>query len=175
MRAPDPLRRTPDLSRSCPRYSQVLQHLHQQVAQGYVLLRARFAATAIEYIMLAWIPIMNRITCQMWVSRIRRLAEKIAAMICQAGRRAYLDLTVPRTRTHTRTHTRTRGSRRGRDRSVRVRVRLSADRWTIRERYTFRPAYYRTTPGPHYVKATSLEFGDALPPDEPDEYEREDE
>jgi len=29
--------------------------------------------------------------------------------------------------------------------------------------------YYRTTPGPHYVKATSLEFGDALPPDRPDE------
>lgn len=25
--------------------------------------------------------------------------------------------------------------------------------------------YYRTTPGPHYVKATSLDFGDALPPD----------
>jgi hypothetical protein len=29
--------------------------------------------------------------------------------------------------------------------------------------------YYRTTPGPHYVKATSLEFGDGLPPDRPDE------
>jgi len=29
--------------------------------------------------------------------------------------------------------------------------------------------YYRTTPGPHYVKAESLEFGDALPPDRPDE------
>ena len=29
--------------------------------------------------------------------------------------------------------------------------------------------YYRTTPEPHYVKATSLEFGDALPPDRPDE------
>ncbi len=29
--------------------------------------------------------------------------------------------------------------------------------------------YYRTAPGPHYVKATSLEFGDALPPDGPDE------
>jgi hypothetical protein len=29
--------------------------------------------------------------------------------------------------------------------------------------------YYRTTPEPHYVKATSLEFGDALPPDQPDE------
>ncbi len=29
--------------------------------------------------------------------------------------------------------------------------------------------YYRTTPPPHYVKATSLEFGDALPPDKPDE------
>jgi formylglycine-generating enzyme required for sulfatase activity len=27
--------------------------------------------------------------------------------------------------------------------------------------------YYRTTPPPHYVKATSLEFGDALPPDAP--------
>jgi len=25
--------------------------------------------------------------------------------------------------------------------------------------------YYRTTPKPHYVKATTLEFGDALPPD----------
>jgi len=30
-------------------------------------------------------------------------------------------------------------------------------------------AYYRTTPGPHYVKADSLEFGDNLPPDRPDE------
>lgn len=29
--------------------------------------------------------------------------------------------------------------------------------------------YYRTTPGPHHVKATSLEFGDALPPDRTDE------
>jgi len=29
--------------------------------------------------------------------------------------------------------------------------------------------YYRTTPGPHYVKATSLDFGDALTPDRPDE------
>jgi len=29
--------------------------------------------------------------------------------------------------------------------------------------------YYRTTPPPHYVKATSLEFGDRLPPDRPDE------
>ena len=29
--------------------------------------------------------------------------------------------------------------------------------------------YYRTTPGAHYVKATSLEFGDALPPDGPDD------
>ena len=29
--------------------------------------------------------------------------------------------------------------------------------------------YYRTTPGPHWVKADSLEFGDALPPDQPDE------
>jgi len=29
--------------------------------------------------------------------------------------------------------------------------------------------YYRTTPGPHYVKATSLAFGDSLPPDAPDE------
>lgn len=29
--------------------------------------------------------------------------------------------------------------------------------------------YLETTPGPHYVKANSLEFGDALPPDEPDE------
>jgi len=29
--------------------------------------------------------------------------------------------------------------------------------------------YYRTTPPPHYVKATSLDFGDALPPDKPDE------
>jgi hypothetical protein len=29
--------------------------------------------------------------------------------------------------------------------------------------------YYRTTPAPHYVEATSLAFGDALPPDEPDE------
>ena len=28
---------------------------------------------------------------------------------------------------------------------------------------------YRTTPGPHYVKATSLDFGDALQPDRPDE------
>ena len=28
--------------------------------------------------------------------------------------------------------------------------------------------YYRTTSGPHYVKATSLDFGDALPPDKPD-------
>ncbi|HYW78389.1 MAG TPA: hypothetical protein VE890_02395, partial [Thermoguttaceae bacterium] len=27
--------------------------------------------------------------------------------------------------------------------------------------------YYRTTPEPHYVKATSLEFGDNLPPDTP--------
>ncbi len=27
--------------------------------------------------------------------------------------------------------------------------------------------YYRTTPLPHYVKATSLEVGDALPPDQP--------
>jgi len=27
--------------------------------------------------------------------------------------------------------------------------------------------YYRTTPPPHYVKATSLEFGDNLPPDKP--------
>jgi len=26
--------------------------------------------------------------------------------------------------------------------------------------------YYRTTPGPHYVKATSLDFGDKLPPDQ---------
>jgi hypothetical protein len=25
--------------------------------------------------------------------------------------------------------------------------------------------YYRTTPGPHFVQATSLDFGDALPPD----------
>lgn len=29
--------------------------------------------------------------------------------------------------------------------------------------------YYRTTPGPHWVKADSLEFGDALPPDRPDD------
>ncbi len=29
--------------------------------------------------------------------------------------------------------------------------------------------YYRTTPGPHYVKATSLEFGDNLPADKPDD------
>jgi hypothetical protein len=29
--------------------------------------------------------------------------------------------------------------------------------------------YYRTTPPPHYVKAASLDFGDALPPDRPDE------
>ncbi len=29
--------------------------------------------------------------------------------------------------------------------------------------------YYRTTPPPHFVKATSLDFGDALPPDKPDE------
>ena len=29
--------------------------------------------------------------------------------------------------------------------------------------------YYRTTAGPHWVKANSLEFGDALPPDQPDE------
>ncbi|HUT36268.1 MAG TPA: hypothetical protein VNE39_22460 [Planctomycetota bacterium] len=29
--------------------------------------------------------------------------------------------------------------------------------------------YYRTAPPPHYVKATSLDFGDALPPDKPDE------
>lgn len=29
--------------------------------------------------------------------------------------------------------------------------------------------YYRTTPPPHYVKAASLDFGDALPPDAPDE------
>ena len=29
--------------------------------------------------------------------------------------------------------------------------------------------YYRTAPPPHYVKATSLEFGEALPPDRPDE------
>jgi hypothetical protein len=29
--------------------------------------------------------------------------------------------------------------------------------------------YYRATPGPHWVKATSLEFGDDLPPDVPDE------
>ena len=29
--------------------------------------------------------------------------------------------------------------------------------------------YYRTTPGPHIVKATSLDFGDALPPDKPSE------
>jgi hypothetical protein len=29
--------------------------------------------------------------------------------------------------------------------------------------------YYRTTPGPHWVKATSLAFGDALPPDAPGE------
>jgi len=29
--------------------------------------------------------------------------------------------------------------------------------------------YYRTTPPPHYVKATSLDFGDNLPPDKPDE------
>ena len=29
--------------------------------------------------------------------------------------------------------------------------------------------YYRTTPPPHTVKATSLDFGDALPPDKPDE------
>jgi hypothetical protein len=29
--------------------------------------------------------------------------------------------------------------------------------------------YYRTTPGPHYVKATSLEVGDSLPPDRQDE------
>ena len=29
--------------------------------------------------------------------------------------------------------------------------------------------YYRTSPGPHYVKATSLEFGDSLPPDKPDD------
>jgi hypothetical protein len=29
--------------------------------------------------------------------------------------------------------------------------------------------YYRTTPPPHYVKATSLEIGDALPPDRPDD------
>ncbi|MGD0898561.1 MAG: hypothetical protein ABR915_12040 [Thermoguttaceae bacterium] len=29
--------------------------------------------------------------------------------------------------------------------------------------------YYRTTPAPHYVKATSLEFGDSLPPDQPGE------
>jgi len=28
--------------------------------------------------------------------------------------------------------------------------------------------YYRTTPPPHYVKATSLEFGKSLPPDKPD-------
>ena len=28
--------------------------------------------------------------------------------------------------------------------------------------------YCRTTPGPHYVKADSLEFGEALPPDDPD-------
>ncbi len=27
--------------------------------------------------------------------------------------------------------------------------------------------YYRTTPPPHYVKATRLEFGEALPPDQP--------
>ena len=29
--------------------------------------------------------------------------------------------------------------------------------------------YYRTTPGPHWVKATSLAFGDDLPPDAPGE------
>ncbi|MCY3021683.1 MAG: hypothetical protein NTW87_21945 [Planctomycetota bacterium] len=29
--------------------------------------------------------------------------------------------------------------------------------------------YCRTTPEPHYVKATSLEFGDSLPPDKPDD------
>jgi hypothetical protein len=29
--------------------------------------------------------------------------------------------------------------------------------------------YYRTTPPPHWVKATSLEFGASLPPDKPDE------
>jgi len=29
--------------------------------------------------------------------------------------------------------------------------------------------YYRTRPAPHYVKATSLKFGDDLPPDAPDE------
>jgi hypothetical protein len=29
--------------------------------------------------------------------------------------------------------------------------------------------YYRTTPGPHYVKSNSLEFGDSLPPDRPAE------
>lgn len=29
--------------------------------------------------------------------------------------------------------------------------------------------YCRTAPGPHYVKATSLDFGDSLPPDGPDE------
>jgi hypothetical protein len=29
--------------------------------------------------------------------------------------------------------------------------------------------YYRTTTGPHWVKATSLDFGDALPPDAPGE------
>jgi len=29
--------------------------------------------------------------------------------------------------------------------------------------------YYRTRPPPHYVKATSLKFGDDLPPDAPDE------
>jgi len=29
--------------------------------------------------------------------------------------------------------------------------------------------YYRTTPPPHYVRATSLDFGDALPPNKPDE------
>ncbi len=29
--------------------------------------------------------------------------------------------------------------------------------------------YHRTTPGPHLVKANSLEFGDSLPPDLPDE------
>jgi hypothetical protein len=29
--------------------------------------------------------------------------------------------------------------------------------------------YYRTTPPPHYVKAASLDFGDALPPDRPED------
>jgi hypothetical protein len=41
--------------------------------------------------------------------------------------------------------------------------------WPAAEKIAAMIRYYRTTPGPHYVKAGSLEFGDNLPPDQPDE------